>query len=103
MLEPKPPAGKHFDFRHAHSFNLPGEGCRSMMNNPSKPGCLCPLWRIIRYTRVISAGELAVLDELARFKRKLGRKALLAGDMKTGIVALMQGIGFYRCWELPLF
>jgi SAM-dependent methyltransferase len=46
--------------------------------------------------------ELDVLDELARFKRKLGYKALLAGDMKTGIVALMQGIGFYRCWELPL-
>lgn len=48
------------------------------------------------------AEELHLLDELARFKRKLGLKALLAGDLTTGAVAMLQGIGFYRCWELPL-
>jgi SAM-dependent methyltransferase len=46
--------------------------------------------------------ELRLLDELARLKRRLGLKALLAGDVKLGAVALLQGIGFYRCWELPL-
>lgn len=46
--------------------------------------------------------ELRLLDVLARFKRKLGWRALLSGDLTTGIIALMQGIGFYRCWELPL-
>lgn len=46
--------------------------------------------------------ELRLLDELARFKRKLGFKALFAGDVKLGTVALLQGIGFYRCWELPI-
>lgn len=46
--------------------------------------------------------ELHLLDELARFKRKLGLKAFLAGDLTTGAVAMLQGIGFYRCWELPL-
>jgi SAM-dependent methyltransferase len=48
------------------------------------------------------AEELCLLDELAHFKRRLGLKALRAGDWKTGAVALLQGIGFYRCWELPL-
>jgi len=48
------------------------------------------------------ARELCLLDELARFKRGLGLKALQAGDLKTGAVSLLQGIGFYRCWELPL-
>ena len=46
--------------------------------------------------------ELGLLDELARFKRTLGLKALRAGDLKVGLVSLLQGIGFYRCWELPL-
>jgi SAM-dependent methyltransferase len=46
--------------------------------------------------------ELHLLDELARFKRKLGFKAFRAGDLTTGAVAMLQGIGFYRCWELPL-
>jgi SAM-dependent methyltransferase len=48
------------------------------------------------------ADELHLLDELARFKRTLGWKALQSGDMAVGVVALLQGIGFYRCWELPL-
>ena len=48
------------------------------------------------------AEELGLLEDLARFKRRLGLKALQAGDWKTGAVALVQGIGFYRCWELPL-
>jgi SAM-dependent methyltransferase len=46
--------------------------------------------------------ELRLLDKLAHLKRRLGLKALLAGDVKLGAVALLQGIGFYRCWELPL-
>ena len=46
--------------------------------------------------------ELELLDELARFKRALGLKALRAGDLKVGMVSFLQGIGFYRCWELPL-
>jgi SAM-dependent methyltransferase len=46
--------------------------------------------------------ELRLLDELSRFKRKLGWRALMEGDAKVGAVALLQGIGFYRCWELPL-
>lgn len=46
--------------------------------------------------------ELGLLDELARFKRALGLKALRAGDLKVGMVSFLQGIGFYRCWELPL-
>jgi SAM-dependent methyltransferase len=48
------------------------------------------------------AEELHLLDELARFKRALGWKALWNGDVVVGAVALLQGIGFYRCWELPL-
>ena len=48
------------------------------------------------------AEELRLLDELALLKRRLGWKALLAGNLKLGAVALLQGIGFYRCWELPL-
>jgi SAM-dependent methyltransferase len=46
--------------------------------------------------------ELRLLGELSRFKRVLGVKALRAGDVGRGTVALLQGIGFYRCWELPL-
>ena len=46
--------------------------------------------------------ELLLLDELARFKRTLGWRALWQGDVAVGAVALLQGIGFYRCWELPL-
>jgi SAM-dependent methyltransferase len=46
--------------------------------------------------------ELRLLDDLARFKRKLGWKALSSGGFSTGVISLMQGIGFYRCWELPL-
>lgn len=48
------------------------------------------------------AEELRLLDELSKFKRQLGLKALMAGDFKTAAVSLTQGIGFYRCWELPL-
>ena len=48
------------------------------------------------------AEELRLLDELSRFKRKLGLGALLAGNLAAGAVALVQGLGFYRCWELPL-
>lgn len=46
--------------------------------------------------------ELRRLDELARFKQTLGLRALMAGDLRVGLVSLLQGIGFYRCWELPL-
>lgn len=48
------------------------------------------------------AEELRLLDELSRFKRQLGWKALMAGDVRIGAITLLQGIGFYRCWELPL-
>lgn len=46
--------------------------------------------------------ELRLLDEMSRFKRNLALKALGAGDIKLGVVFALQGIGFYRCWELPL-
>ncbi|MFC2030210.1 class I SAM-dependent methyltransferase [Chloroflexota bacterium] len=46
--------------------------------------------------------ELRLLDELSRFKRTLGKKAVRSGDVAGGAIVLVQGIGFYRCWELPL-
>ena len=48
------------------------------------------------------AEEIRVLGALGRFKRKIGFRGLLSGDLSVGIVSVLQGIGFYRCWELPV-
>ena len=61
-----------------------------------------PSWEVFPVYRGDVDEELRLLDELSRFKRTLATKALRAGDVRGGAVALLQGIGFYRCWELPL-
>lgn len=61
-----------------------------------------PSWEVFPVYKGDVDEELRLLDELSRFKRTLGTKALRAGDVRGGAVALLQGIGFYRCWELPL-
>ncbi len=44
----------------------------------------------------------ALLDELCRFKRDLGLRALKNLDLPRGVIHLLQGVNFYRCWEFPL-
>jgi len=45
---------------------------------------------------------ISTLRELASFKQKLGLRAVASGHLGTGLPMLLQGIGFYRCWELPV-
>lgn len=46
--------------------------------------------------------QYALLEELSRFKRRLGLLAFKHGDLLLGLRHLLQGINFYRCWEFPL-
>ena len=46
--------------------------------------------------------EYALLEEISRFKRRLGLLALKEGDLLLSLRLLLQGINFYRCWEFPL-
>jgi len=46
--------------------------------------------------------EFAILGRLSHFKMRLGMAALKKGDLLLGLINLLQGINFYRCWELPL-
>lgn len=42
------------------------------------------------------------MGRLSHFKMRLGMAALKKGDLLLGLINLLQGINFYRCWELPL-
>ena len=42
------------------------------------------------------------MGRLSHFKVRLGMAALKKGDLLLGLINLLQGINFYRCWELPL-